>query len=640
MTDDVTIIDVQYDKLIEWLVDRKKIGKDWRAKLAVVHLKLSDLARGLPGRLTRASGVGVPDPSLTDNSGEPARWDYHRARLVRDLIVAGADLTGSEKVDGTDSSEAADRTDGPGAGGTVAVAPDTGDDPQDGAFHKQEDSADVAQPTQKPTRGYFGRLAGAAKAWDDIVKTYEKECLHLSEAGLLLVKVTEYDAPYYANQSAKMVKQLSDLDRREVELKRSARASRARFAKKCKDVGVARETTDFAAAIAELTKGLDGVFEQAATLAKGKEIGQAAEHYARWTQWAHVPKTVGVEKQQVTFATLLPALWRLRLMSDAECDAFRDECGLEFREEYSEVSTSTETDAPGIVAPPVGGIDWDLGVAAVDVGVVEPPAGSIDWDLGGAGDENETNETDVVEIQWDVSDVVSIEQDDVDLAGGAEPVEIDWGVSADVVVENVGGGERYDERKTVSTDSCGVEDSPDDKKGNAFFLGRVLSYRQFRNAVLDDLLELRSFLAQRAFDSSSSETVALLSTAPNEVTRNFSNSEELKNYATFCEAPVELLGTDTVQRLLLIAASCSYRTRVGIDLRTAKLLESKFMNQVADVEKKREETRRLLKRESAKLAAIKKSTAEVKQFVEEVIGKMYKGTAVHVIGNVNKVLSG
>ena len=72
MADDDLPIDVHYDKLIDWLVDRKKVAKDWRKKLACVHAKLSELARELPGALTRAHGLGVPDASLVESgTGDP-----------------------------------------------------------------------------------------------------------------------------------------------------------------------------------------------------------------------------------------------------------------------------------------------------------------------------------------------------------------------------------------------------------------------------------------------------------------------------------------------------------------------------------------------------------------------------------------
>ena len=109
MADDDLPIDVHYDKLIDWLVDRKKVAKDWRKKLAGVHAKLSELARELPGTLTRAHGLGVPDASLVESgTGDPPRWDYFRAVLVRDRIVAGADLRVSDADDEKPASSAND----------------------------------------------------------------------------------------------------------------------------------------------------------------------------------------------------------------------------------------------------------------------------------------------------------------------------------------------------------------------------------------------------------------------------------------------------------------------------------------------------------------------------------------------------
>ncbi len=40
-----------------------------------------------------------------------------------------------------------------------------------------------------------------------------------------------------------------------------------------------------------------------------------------------------------------------------------------------------------------------------------------------------------------------------------------------------------------------------------------------------------------------------------------------------------------------------------------------------------------------RLESVKKSSAEVKAFVEKTIGAMYKGRVVHIIGEVNKALS-
>ena len=64
-------IDIHYAKLVDWLVDRKKISADWRKKLAAVHAKMAELTRALPATLARAVGPGVPDPALLAADGEP-----------------------------------------------------------------------------------------------------------------------------------------------------------------------------------------------------------------------------------------------------------------------------------------------------------------------------------------------------------------------------------------------------------------------------------------------------------------------------------------------------------------------------------------------------------------------------------------
>jgi len=130
------------------------VPADWRKKLAAVHTRAAELARQLPPSLSRAAGTGVPDAALLAADGEPVKWDYFRAVVVRDRIVAGA-----------------------GAGGTPGVS--------DGAA-EGEDSAAAAAATAAgsgATQGWFGRLAGKAKEWDDVVRSYERDSLHLPEVG-------------------------------------------------------------------------------------------------------------------------------------------------------------------------------------------------------------------------------------------------------------------------------------------------------------------------------------------------------------------------------------------------------------------------------------------------------------------------
>ena len=287
MADDDLPIDVHYDKLIDWLVDRKKVSKDWRKKLAGVHAKLSELARDLPNTLTKTHGLGVPDSSLVDNVGDPQRWDYFRAVLVRDRIVAGADLREDRSKSDPDGSAFPDV---PHANAT---------DPS-----RDDDTEKETEKEKEKTRGLFGRLTGKAKAWDDVVRMYEKDALHLPECGSTMTRFADYDAPFARREKERLAKQLGDAERREAEHRRSAAAAKEKFAKMCFDVfgtekgATIAESVDgdkndkndlsfFQSLVDGLADGLDAVFDAAVAAARSDAVGEAAEHYARWTDWAH-----------------------------------------------------------------------------------------------------------------------------------------------------------------------------------------------------------------------------------------------------------------------------------------------------------------------------------------------------------------
>ena len=114
IADDDLPVDIHHRKFAQWLVDRRKAPKDWHDKLRAILLKVDALARNLPATLTRCTGECVPDPHILAPSDgvEPVRWDYYRARLVRDKIIAGAstvkDATNDDDAEAKGAFEGAD----------------------------------------------------------------------------------------------------------------------------------------------------------------------------------------------------------------------------------------------------------------------------------------------------------------------------------------------------------------------------------------------------------------------------------------------------------------------------------------------------------------------------------------------------
>ena len=659
MADDDLPIDVHYDKLIDWLVDRKKVSKDWRKKLAGVHAKLSELARDLPNTLTKTHGLGVPDSSLVDAAGEPQRWDYFRAVLVRDRIVAGADLREDRSKSDPDGSEFPDAN-------ANATDPSRDDDTE-------------KENEKEKTRGLFGQLTGKAKAWDDVVRMYEKDALHLPECGSTMTRFADYDAPFARREKERLAKQLGDAERREAEHRRSAAAAKEKFAKMCFDVfgtekgATIAESVDgdkndkndlsfFQSLVDGLADGLDAVFDAAVAAARSDAVGEAAEHYARWTDWAHGERIrAGLVSQEtgesldgrVTVESLTPHLARLRAMAtsaeaeligrdfeksrkaaekDAEDAAFASTSDVDVA---TDVEVATSADGAQ-VEPPAGGIDWDVGVVDAKV---EPPAGGIDWDVGVAAESTGTPAA--VEIDWDVGDVVEVEVDEtIGVETIEAPIEIDWDVRG-FVVEDAGDAraETNVEKETNGFVSTKTLAETNDSSSSSF--GRAFTDREFRACVLDDLLELRAFLTQRAADAGASgESATLLASAPPEIRARFGDAAELTKLAAACEEPVRVLAEDTAGRLLLVSASERYRKRLANDLVTAGRLESKFCVFADDARQKRDETRRSLRREALKAEASRKALREVKRFAERAISTMYKGRTVHIIGEINNALAG
>lgn len=688
MADDDLPIDVHYDKLIDWLVDRKKVAKDWRKKLAGVHAKLSELARELPGTLTRAHGLGVPDASLVESgTGDPPRWDYFRAVLVRDRIVAGADLRVSDADDEKPASSAND-----------ANATDT--DERDA-----NDAKETETEKEKSIRGLFGRLTGKAKAWDDVVRAYEKDALHLPECGATMTRATDHETPFRRRENAKLAKQLVDSGRRETELRRSAVAAKEKFASLCADVfgettiegrtddvlsktpkfpdETPRDEVAFRGLVDGLVARLDSVFDAAVAAARTDAVGEAAEHYARWTEWAHgnlIHPGGGGEKNEndentfspsVAVASLTPHLARLRAMSAAEAEALgrvsrtgtiRGADGDVGADPDKSVPSSTNDDASLSLDPSAGGIDWDVLGDAAEVeppAKVEPPADGVDWDVDVAATEAASAESNggderadlstPVEIDWDVGDIVDVSDADQTSGTGVEatsaPIEIDWDVGDVVVVEDAGAEQkRFDETHREDGEEDGTRranenDDADASPDDSCRLGRALADREFRACVLDDLLELRAFLSQRAADMSrvSGESAALLSSAPAAI-RARSDVHELRRLAAACEAPILALAEDGARRLLLLSASERFRARLASDLLAASRLEAKLLAHADEARERQSETRRALRREARRAEAVAKALGEVKLFAERTISAMYKGRTVHIIGEINNAL--
>ena len=446
-----------------------------------------------------------------------------------------------------------------------------------------------------PTRGLFGRLAGVAKKWDDVVRAYERDGLHLPETALAMARGVDLEIPHHDAKAARASKQLADLDRRESELKRGVGVAREAYKSACDALGVSAAAAAagrggdggnggkaFAEELKRIAGGLDDAFAECAALARKSDVGEAMTRYAEWCAWAH-----GDARGAETFT---PTLLELRAYEDG---ATIEPPATKTTTTAAAVDDDAAPPPPTIVEPPSGGIDWDIGDASAGgPEVVAPPAGGIDWDLGdlaadGGGDDAADGAAMIVEppaggIDWDLDLGVEVE---VEPTGEAPTVVdapeggIDWGIA----VEDVAPAEEDDDAAAdggFSLDAAMASVATIDVSSTATAIAARVPFharlrdQDFRAALVNELSELAAFFSQRVADSRSPETTSLLASAPASIQRS-SAPDVLADLRAAVLAPVATLRAARTRKLLLIASSERYARRLASELESKARAEGK-----------------------------------------------------------------